>query len=367
MTELAVLGGGQLGWMLGLAAARLGITTRFLDPSPDAPAGRVGPLTVAALDDHEAVLRFAAGADVVTYEWEGVPASTIEALLAAGHRVDPGVTPLAVSQDRLVEKTRLEAVGIPCAAHRAVDDATGLAAAVATIGLPAVLKTRRGGYDGKGQVVLRTEADLRPALDALAGAGPLILEALVPFDREVSVVAVRSRDGEVRAWPLVTNEHRDGILRLSVAAGDDPALEARAVEHVTRLADDLGHVGVITLELFVVGDALLANEFAPRVHNSGHWTIEGAATSQFEDHVRAVCGLPLGDTGATTAAAMVNCIGRVPDPTAVAGVEGAALHDYGKAPRRGRKVAHITVTAPDRAALEARIGAIRALPPGDDG
>ncbi|MEY4008104.1 MAG: hypothetical protein RLZZ467_1171, partial [Gemmatimonadota bacterium] len=273
MTTLAILGGGQLGWMLGLAARPLGVDLRFLDPSPDATASSVGPLTVAALDDIPAILEFATGADAVTYEWEGVPAATVTALLDAGLIVHPGVDPLETSQDRLVEKARLAALGIPVAPHAAVDDLETLEAAVASIGLPAILKTRRGGYDGKGQVVLRAPGDLPAAYDDLAGAGPLILEGFVSFDREVSVIGVRGRDGGVRAWPLTTNIHRDGILRVSRVTGDDPALERRAVDHVTRLMHDLDHVGVLTLELFVVGDDLVANEFAPRVHNSGHWSI----------------------------------------------------------------------------------------------
>jgi 5-(carboxyamino)imidazole ribonucleotide synthase len=367
VTALAILGGGQLGWMLGLAAGPLGVDVRFLDPSPDATAGRIAPLTVASLDAVDEILRFAAGADAVTYEWEGVPAATVTALISAGRTVHPGVDPLETSQDRLVEKTRLAALGIPVAPHAPVDDLASLHAAIERVGLPAILKTRRGGYDGKGQIVLRDPTDADPAFAELADAGPLVLEGFVPFDREVSVIAVRSRDGEVRAWPLATNVHRDGILRVSRVVGDDAALTRRAVEHVTRLVDDLGHVGVLTLELFVVGDDLVANEFAPRVHNSGHWSIEGSTTSQFENHVRAVVGLPLGATDLRGAAAMVNCIGRLPDPALVAGIDGAVLHDYAKAPRRGRKVGHITVTAPDAATLDARVAALLAALPGDDG
>ncbi|MFM7616906.1 MAG: 5-(carboxyamino)imidazole ribonucleotide synthase [Actinomycetes bacterium] len=367
MTTLAVLGGGQLGWMLGLAARDLGAAVRFLDPSPDATAGRVGPLTTAALDSVDAIVAFARGADAVTYEWEGVPAGTVRALLDAGIPVHPGVDPLETSQDRLVEKTRLAGLGIPVAPHAPVDDPASLRDAIGAIGLPAILKTRRGGYDGKGQVLLRTATDAEAALDELATAGPLILEGFVPFDREVSIIAVRRADGEVRTWPLVTNEHRDGILRRSRVVGDDPDLEASAIEHVTRLVQDLGHVGVLTLELFVVDGTLVANEFAPRVHNSGHWTIEGATTSQFENHVRAVLDLPLGPTDLRGAAAMVNCIGRLPDPASVAAIPGATLHDYAKAARRGRKVGHITVTAPDAAALDTRVTSLLAALPGDDG
>lgn len=367
MTTLAILGGGQLGWMLGLAARRLDVDVRFLDPSPEATASSVGPLTVAALDDLPAILGFAAGADACTYEWEGVPAPTVTALLEAGHVVHPGVDPLETSQDRLVEKARLVALGIPVAPHAAVDDLASLQAAIAEIGLPAILKTRRGGYDGKGQIVLRSPDDAAAAYADLAAAGPLILEGFVPFDREVSIIGVRGRDGAAAAWPLATNVHRDGILRITRVCGDDPALQRRAVDHVTRLMEDLDHVGVLTLELFVVGDDLVANEFAPRVHNSGHWSIEGAATSQFENHVRAVLGLPLGPTDAHGPTAMVNCIGRLPEPGVVARVEGTTLHDYAKTPRRGRKVGHITVTAPDGATLEDRLARLLAALPGDDG
>ncbi|MEY3362007.1 MAG: hypothetical protein RL531_1726 [Actinomycetota bacterium] len=367
MRTLAVLGGGQLGWMLGLAARDLGVDVRFLDPSPDATAARVGPLTTASLDDVGSILEFTAGADAVTYEWEGVPGPTVRALLDAGRCVRPGIDPLETAQDRLVEKRRLEALGIPVAPHAAVDDLAALHRAVAEIGVPAILKTRRGGYDGKGQIVLRSEDGIDAAYAELAGAGPLILEGFVPFDREVSVIAARTADGETRTWPLVTNEHRDGILRRSRVVGDDPDLEALAVGHVTRLVTDLDHVGVLTLELFVVADRLVANEFAPRVHNSGHWTIEGAATSQFANHVRAVLDLPLGPTERRDPVAMVNCIGRLPDPSAIATIEGATLHDYAKAPRRGRKVGHITVTAPDAAVLDARLAALEAVLPGDDG
>jgi 5-(carboxyamino)imidazole ribonucleotide synthase len=246
----------------------------------------------------------------------------------------------------MAEKTLFRRLGIGTPEFAAVDDRAGLDRAVGTIGLPAVLKTRRGGYDGKGQRVVRVQADLDSAWGALGGM-PLILERLVPFDREVSVLAVRGHDGDTAHWPLVENEHRDGILRVSraPAPGTDDALERLAADYAGRVLDELAYVGVLAIELFQVGDDLFANELAPRVHNSGHWTIEGAVTSQFENHLRAVAGWPLGDTAARAACGMVNCIGALPDPAPVLAIPGAHLHDYGKAPRPGRKVGHVTVIA----------------------
>ena len=373
MTTLAILGGGQLGWMLGLAAKTLGIDTRFLDPSQGVTASAVGAVTTAPLEDGAAAINFAEGADFVTYEWEGVPASTVEALIGAGNQVHPGIASLSVSQDRLIEKQRLHALGIPVAPHAEVEDLDSLRSAVRKLGVPAILKSRRGGYDGKSQVLLRDEIECEAALATLANAGALILEGFIPFEREVSIIAVRGVDGEIKTWPLVENLHRDGILRLSRASSaviqdaSQLPLEALAIQYVTSLLEDLEHVGVLTLELFVHGDLLIANEFAPRVHNSGHWSIEGSKTSQFENHVRAVTGLPLGETDLTGASAMVNCIGVMPDPRAIAKITGAYLHDYAKSPRRGRKVGHITLVAPNDAALDASLTALFDVLPGDNG
>ena len=355
MARVAVLGGGQLGWMLGLAGIPLGCSFAFLDPGAQAPAGRIGDLVVGALDDVEAAQRAAAGADVVTYEWEGVPAATARALERIAP-VYPPVGALDVAQDRIVEKETLRGLGIGTAPFRAVDSGADLRTAVDAIGLPAVLKTRRGGYDGKGQVVLREPAAVDGAWTSL-GEVPCILEGFVAFDRELSIIAVRGRDGEVACWPAVENHHRDGILRLTraPAPGLDDSLQARAVGAIRPLLDHLDYVGVCCVELFDVGGELLANEIAPRVHNSGHWTIEGAATSQFENHIRAVVGLPLGPTAALGSSAMVNCIATMPDPAALLRVPGAHLHDYGKDPRPGRKLGHVTVTAPDTDVLEPRL------------
>jgi len=361
---VAVLGGGQLGRMLGLAGIPLGLRFRFLDPVAGAPAAAVGDLVVGALGDEGALAEVARDAVAVTYEWEGVPADAAR-FLARDRPVRPGARSLEVAQDRLVEKETFRRLGIATPAFAAVDDRASLDAAVAGVGgLPAVLKTRRGGYDGKGQAVLRSPVDLERGWSELGGV-PLILESLVPFDRELSVLAVRGLDGAIACWPLVENRHEGGILRVSRAPA--PALSAslqeRGEELASRLLEDLDHVGVLAVELFQVGGGkgdgeLLANEIAPRVHNSGHWTIEGAVTSQFENHLRAVLGWPLGATSPRGSSAMVNCIGLLPAPEAVLAVPGAHLHDYGKSPRRGRKLGHVTVVATDDAELAARLDAL---------
>jgi 5-(carboxyamino)imidazole ribonucleotide synthase len=356
---VAVLGGGQLGRMLGLAGIPLGLRFRFLDPVPGASAGAVGDLVVGALGDEAALTEVARDAGVVTYEWEGVPAAAAR-FLATDRPVLPGARSLEVSQDRLLEKDTFRRLGIGTPAFAAVDDRAALDRAVTEIGgLPAVLKTRRGGYDGKGQRVVRERSDLDGAWNEL-GDAPLVLEQLVPFDRELSVLAVRGLDGAVACWPLVENHHEGGILRISraPAPGLDASRQQRAEDLATRLLDDLDHVGVLAVELFDVDGDLLANEIAPRVHNSGHWTIEGAETSQFENHLRAILGEPLGSTATRGPSAMINCIGEMPDRHAVLSVAGAHFHDYGKAARPGRKLGHVTVTADDDADLTARLVAL---------
>jgi 5-(carboxyamino)imidazole ribonucleotide synthase len=344
--------------MLGLAGIPMGCTFSFLDPVQGAPASAVGALTVGALDNVEAARRAARGAAVVTYEWEGVPAATARAF-DGEVPVRPGPGALDVSQDRLVEKNTLRRLGVSTPPFRAVDSLESLEAAVDALDLPAVLKTRIGGYDGKGQTVLQHEADLEPAW-RLLGDAPLILEAFVPFVRELSIVAVRSVGGEFRAWPVVENEHREGILRKTQAPArfaDQGAAEAC----IRPLFEELDYVGVGCIELFETREGLLANEIAPRVHNSGHWTIEGAETSQFENHVRAVSDMPLGGTDLVMPSVMLNCIGTMPDRDAVLSVPGAHLHDYGKSPRPGRKLGHVTVTAPDPGTLDARVAQVEAL------
>ncbi|HEU5302802.1 MAG TPA: 5-(carboxyamino)imidazole ribonucleotide synthase [Acidimicrobiia bacterium] len=360
---MAVLGGGQLGRMLGVAGIPLALRFRFLDPGSTPPAGAVGPVVTGALDDRTAIDRVVEGAVVVTYEWEGVPAD------AARHAaetapVHPSPRALEVSQDRVTEKETCRALGIEVADFAAVDDRAGLDAAIEAVGLPSVLKTRRGGYDGKGQHVLRAPRDADAAWEGLGGV-PLILEALVPFDRELSVLAARGVDGETACYPLVENRHVDGILRMSraPAPATAPDLQAEGERIARRLLDELDYVGVLAVELFEHGGRLLANELAPRVHNSGHWTIEGADTSQFEQHLRAVLGRPLGSADARGPSAMVNCIGAMPDRDAVLAVAGAHLHDYDKAARPGRKVGHVTVTAADDEELIRRLDTLRAAAP----
>lgn len=356
--RVGVLGAGQLGRMLALAGHPLGLGCRFLDHAPDACAGQVAPLTVGEFDA-AGVAALAAECDVLTYDWENVPVEALRAT-AARHPVWPPLAALEVGQDRLTEKDCFRALDITTPTYRAVGSREELADATRAIGFPAVLKTRRLGYDGKGQRLLRDASELDAAWTALAGA-PSILEGFVRFERELSLVAVRGRDGGFRAWPLTENRHRAGILHSSIAPYPDPALQARAEDQVRRLMERFGYLGVLAVEYFVSGGTLIANEFAPRVHNSGHWTIEGATTSQFENHLRAICGLPLGATAARGHAAMLNFIGRVPERARVLAVPGAHLHDYGKAPRPGRKVGHATVVGDDRGQVLARLAELEAV------
>jgi 5-(carboxyamino)imidazole ribonucleotide synthase len=355
---LGILGGGQLARMLALAAAPLGVNTLVVDSAPDACAGQVAPLRLADWTDYAALEKFAAEVDVVTFDFENVPAETAH-WLAERVAVFPDPRALAVAQDRLAEKTLFRECGLQTPAFEAVDTRADLDRALAAIGTPAILKTRRLGYDGKGQFRIKQPADADAAwaaLGAQADAHGLILEAFVPFDRELSVLAVRARDGDFRIWPLTQNWHTDGVLSFSLApAFDVAALQARAEELARILAERLGYVGVFALELFVKDGQLLGNEMAPRVHNSGHWSIEGAIASQFENHVRAVLGLPLGSTAVRGLAAMFNWIGELPDANAVLNTVDAHWHDYGKQPRPGRKVGHATVCAQEAGELAARI------------
>lgn len=357
--KIGVLGAGQLGRMLALAGAPLGLRFVFVDPAPGSPASELGEHVVTDYDDVRALDRLAE-CDVVTYEFESVPESAAKAL-EGRVPVHPRARALAVAQDRLWEKQAFRELSIAAPDFHAIDVETDLIAALSTLGTPAVLKTRRLGYDGKGQVVIR-EASEAAAAFARVGGVPLILEAFVDFERELSIVAARSTSGEVQCYPLVENQHRDGILRTTRApATDTAAVDAEARRMMTALLEHFDYVGVLALELFQKGDRLFANEIAPRVHNSGHWTIEGARTSQFENHLRAILGLPLGDASALGPCAMLNCIGRMPPAAAVLSVPDAHLHDYEKEPRAGRKVGHVTVRAPDRVTLERRIATLAPL------
>ncbi len=354
MSAVGILGGGQLARMLVLAGAPLGLRFEIVDNAGDACAGQVAPLLRADWRDVDALAEFAKRVDVATFDFENVPAETAERLTEHTH-VFPNPRALAVSQDRLAEKTLFREIGLDTPAFAAVDRREDLDAAVAAIGLPAVLKTRRLGYDGKGQAVLRTPADVDAAWAALGGDA-LILEAFVPFEREVSIVAVRARGGEFGHYPLRRNWHSGGILSASFApAPRADELERAAVAHARALAERLDYVGTFALELFVRAGRLLGNEIAPRVHNSGHWTIEGAVCSQFENHLRAVLGLPLGDTSVRAPSVMLNWIGELPSRERALGESDVHWHDYGKAPRPGRKVGHATVCAADVARLRERL------------
>jgi len=341
--RVGIVGAGQLGQMLGFAGRSIGITCRFLDPAEAPPAADAGEVIRRPFDDTDALAELAASCDVVTYEFENVP---VEALLRIAGRVPvfPPPEALRSAQDRLAEKRLFDELQIPLPRYRAVDSLDDLRAAVDSIGLPLVLKTRRFGYDGKGQYVLKTANDIDDAWRELGGAA-LIAEEWLDFDYEVSAIGARSPGGEFVIYPLTHNEHAAGILRRSRAPVDAPDLAAKAEAYIDALLTRLDYVGVLALELFVVGDRLLANEFAPRVHNSGHWTIEGAETSQFENHLRAVTDQPLGPTACRGHAGMLNLIGEIPQAARQLGIPGCWLHDYGKSPREGRKLGHITVVA----------------------
>ncbi len=362
MTTVGILGGGQLARMMALAGAPLGLRFLVLDNVADACAGQFAPMVVGDYTDESALAEFASRVEVATFDFENVPAASAQ-WLAERIPVFPAPRALATAQDRLAEKTLFRDLGIPVPDFQPIDSRGDLAAAVARIGTPCILKTRRLGYDGKGQFRLKSPGDIDAAWDALGAQASkvgLILEGFVAFERELSVVAVRGRDGEFRAWPLTENWHVDGVLSASLApAVADDALHTTAIGHARRLAEALDYVGVFALELFCRDGELLANELAPRVHNSGHWTIEGSETSQFQNHLRAVLGLPLGDTRMVGHACMLNWIGAMPDPGAILREPGGHWHDYGKSPREGRKVGHATVRSDgtgELAASLARIG-----------
>ena len=350
--RIGIIGAGQLGQMLGIAARDLGVTCLFLDPSDNPPAATTGPVMQCAFDDVDALARLAAECDVVTYEFENV---AVDALRAISTRtpVYPPIDALRQAQDRLVEKQLFDTLGIPLPKYRVIDSVADLEDAVTSIGLPLVIKTRRMGYDGKGQCVLERRDQIGAVWEQL-GDHALIAEQWVPFDFEISAIGVRNVDGEIAIYPLTQNEHKAGILRQSRAPVDTEALVERADRYMRALLEHLNYVGVLALELFVVGNDLLANEFAPRVHNSGHWTIEGSETSQFTNHLRAIMNLAPEPTACRGYPGMLNLIGQMPPSAAYAGREDCYLHDYGKTPRPGRKLGHITVisnSADERDAL----------------
>jgi 5-(carboxyamino)imidazole ribonucleotide synthase len=369
---IGILGGGQLGYMLALAGYPLGLHFRFFDPSPEAPVGRIASRVTADFSDESALEKFANGLELVTYEFENVPAAAVR-FLAERVPVYPPPGALEVAQDRLREKHLFEDLGIPTTEFAPVANREALDVAVKKIGLPAMLKTCRMGYDGKGQWLLRTVEDIAHARNELPAArdshvhntgqsaaqnqAPFIVERFVKFQRELSVLAVRARTGETAIYPLVENHHRAGILRLSLAPAPrlDPAIQRAAEEAANSIFEELQYVGVLAIEFFEQDGRLLANEMAPRVHNSGHWTIEGAVTSQFENHLRAVVGLPLGSTHAIGSSAMLNLIGELPDSAEVLSIRDAHLHLYGKSPRAGRKLGHVTLRAASTEQLASRL------------
>lgn len=356
--RVGILGGGQLGRMLALAGYPLGVRFRHLGTAQDTSAGEVAEQVNASYEDLEALERFAEGLDVVTYESENVP---LDAAHFLSERVPlmPPLAALRASQDRLHEKLTFAELGIPTAPYAEVNSFEELEDAAPRIGYPSILKTRRMGYDGKGQFVLRRPEELSMAWERLHSSG-LILEGLVPFDRELSIIAVRGRTGETLFYPLVENVHADGILRVSYApAPDTEAMQELAEDYASRVLDALDYVGVLAIELFQAGAQLIANEMAPRVHNSGHWTIEGAETSQFENHVRAILGYPLGDVRPVGNCAMINIIGKIPAAPQVLQHRDAHLHLYGKAARPGRKLGHVTVRAHDAKGLRKRAEELR--------
>ena len=359
--RIGVLGGGQLGQMLGLAGINLAAEFTFLDPAEAPSARHVGRHLRAGFADAAGAATLAASSDVVTYEFEHLDLPTVQTI-AITTEVHPSPRALEIVQDRIRQKHFLAINGIPVAPFAAIENAADLLTAVARLGTPCLLKTAREGYDGKGQRLIHDPALALAAWEELRQTR-CVLEGFVHFAREVSLVSTRGRDGTIVCYPLAENVHRSGILHVSraPAPGATPALQRQAETLARRLLEELAYVGTFTIEFFQVDDGLVVNELAPRVHNSGHWSIEGAATSQFENHVRALMGAPLGSTAARGHAAMVNIVGTWPDRTALLAIPGLHLHDYGKDERPGRKLGHVTVIEGEAVDLEERLATVLAL------
>ncbi len=340
--KIGVLGGGQLGRMMALAGMELGLQFRFWDPSPESCVRHLGEIFTESFQNTERVAEFCEGLDVVTYEFENVPVALVEAISKICP-VHPGTRALAVSQDRLHEKNLFRSMGIPTTDFRSVTDYDSLDEAYQEIKGTTVLKTRRYGYDGKGQHLIHTVQDIHAAWEALGKNKPLILEKWFSYDRELSIIAVRHPSGQILFYPLVENHHRDGILRMTIAPAPEvnPALQELAQSYAKKVLEETHYVGVLAIEFFQKGNELVVNEMAPRVHNSGHWTIEGAKTSQFENHTRAVLGLPLGPTQAQGYSLMINILGDSPGLSELLQETRANVHLYGKSPRPSRKLGHI--------------------------
>lgn len=358
--QIGIVGAGQLGRMLALSGYPLGLKFTFLDKSADAPGGQVGDIVLGEFTDADKIAQLASQVDVLTYDVENVP---VAALAKVPQQIPflPPVGALAAGQDRLSEKTLFRQLKIPTPEYRAIESMPDLEQAIQVIGYPAVLKTRRLGYDGRGQRVIHSPAELGSAYNALAGV-PLIVEQFIAFDREVSIIGVRNRSGATAFYPLSENRHRDGILRLSIAPYADRKLQNQAQQFAKRIMQHFDYAGILTIEFFVSKGKLIANETAPRVHNSGHWTIEGAVTSQFENHLRGILDLPLGDTSPIGYSAMVNFIGDMPVLADVLKIPGAHYHDYGKEARPDRKLGHVTLVCKTRKELSARLSHFPGLP-----
>lgn len=357
MSTVGIVGAGQLGQMLGFAGRSLGVDCVFLDPSPQPPALAAGEVLKYAFDDKTGLNELAAHVDVLTYEFENVPVESVCGL-RDGIRVFPPTEALRTAQDRLQEKRLFQSLDIPVAEFCNVESEADLRIAIESLGFPFVLKTRRLGYDGKGQAVVRDAGQLEVAWRELKSV-PLIAERLIDFDREVSAIGARNIAGDIVSYPLTQNVHLGGILRTSLAPAESSDLSTLATSYHSRLLHHMDYVGVLAVEFFVAGDRLVANEFAPRVHNSGHWTIEGAVTSQFENHLRAILGLPLGDASSVGQIAMENLIGELPACIETIRQQGFHVHDYGKDPRPGRKLGHITLVTESVAARDRELHRLR--------
>lgn len=363
---VGIVGAGQLGRMLALAGYPLGLDFLFLDPARDAPAGRVAPVLHGPFTDPKLLARLARECEVLTFDWENISVAALRKHAASAHgaRICPSIAALAAAQDRVAEKRLFERLDIPTTRWRAVGSQPQLERALREVGVPGILKTRRLGYDGKGQVRVRTPADAHRAWEEL-GKVPLIYEEWVPFDCEVSIIGARSASGAIVIYPLNGNVHSHGILRLTRAPFGPSRWQRMAADHLRCCLAHFRYVGVLTIEFFVRDGRLIANEMAPRVHNSGHWTIEGCETSQFENHLRAILDLPLGSTRALGYSAMLNLIGEIPPREGLLASDGLHLHDYGKQPRPGRKVGHCTVVEPTAARRDRRArGLLTELAPG---
>lgn len=361
MMRIGILGGGQLGRMMAIAGHPIGISVRVLEPADQCPSSAVAEHFRGEYDDFRILSQFYQGLDAVSYEFENVPIETAN-WLAERTNVYPPPVALLTGQNRITEKNFFRDLGIEVPNFAEINNREEFDKAIAEIGLPAVLKTTRFGYDGKGQAVLKTQKDCEEAWKLLGGR-QLILEGFVRFDRELSIITVRDRGGHFAFYPLIENTHREGILRKSVVPAREinSDLQKQAESIASMAMNAMDYVGVLTVELFQVGEQLLVNEMAPRVHNSGHWTIEGSETSQFENHLRAVAGLPLGSTRMRGQSIMINLIGDWPDVAKILAIPHAHLHLYGKTPRPNRKVGHITLRADDPDRLQVAMSALRQL------